>query len=257
MAPRSQARLNRDLDSWIASEHARRRTKQALVLSIVITAVLYVVPFGNLVAYPLMLLSTLVHELGHGISAIFVGGSFERFVMFADGSGVAHTRGVAPGAAQALVAAGGLVGPAVLAGLGFALARRPGGAAMFVGLLGIAFLAVDVLFVRNLFGIVFTGLVGLGLCWAAFGASRAAAQLTLVFLSVQLSLSVFSRGDYLFVDSAQTGAGTMPSDVANMATALGGPYWAWGLACGAFSVLVLLVGSSLFWMALQPRKLAG
>lgn len=256
MSARSQARLNRDLDKWIESEHARRRTKQALVLSIIVTGALYLVPFGNLVAYPLMLLSTLVHELGHGIAGMLVGGSFERFVMFADGSGVAHTLGVAPGVPRALVAAGGLVGPAVLAGLGFALARRPGGAATFVGLLGLAFLAVDALFVRNLFGIVFTAIVGLGLCWAAFGATRATAQLTLVFLSVQLALSVFSRGDYLFTDSAQTGAGVMPSDTANIATALGGPYWAWGLACGAFSIVVLLAGAWWFSRALEPRRLA-
>lgn len=246
--------MQRDLDGWIDSEHTRRRTKLALVLSIVITGALYVLPFGQLIAYPLMLLSTLVHELGHGLAALVVGGQFDRLAMFADGSGVAHAHGVAPGPLQAVVAAGGLVGPAVLAGIGFVLARRPRGARVFVAILGLAALAIDAVFVRNAFGIVFTAIVGLSLCWIAFGTSRATAQLALVFVSIQLALSVFSRGDYLFTPTAQTGAGLMPSDVANMASALGGPYWAWGLACGAFSILVLAIGVALFFRALRPRK---
>ena len=50
---------------------------------------------------------------------------------------------------------------------------------------------------------------------------------------------MFSRGDYLFMEQAQTGAGVMPSDTAHMAIALGGTYWMWGLACGAFVLLLL------------------
>jgi hypothetical protein len=78
-----------------------------------------------------------------------------------------------------------------------------------------------------------------------------------VFLSTQLALSVFSRGDYLFTEVAQTGMGAMPSDTAQMATALGGPYWLWGLACGAFSITVLAAGVLWFLRVLRdpPRTL--
>ena len=68
------------------------------------------------------------------------------------------------------------------------------------------------------------------------------AQGVLVFLAVQLALSVFTRGDYLFTEVARSSAGAMPSDVAVIAAHLGGPYWAWGLACGLVSVLVLIGG---------------
>jgi hypothetical protein len=42
-----------------------------LVASVAITAVLYVVPFGHTI----VLISTVVHEMGHGVAAILVGGS--------------------------------------------------------------------------------------------------------------------------------------------------------------------------------------
>ncbi len=61
-------------------------------------------------------------------------------------------------------------------------------------------------------------------------------------LAIQLSLSVFSRGDYLFTDVAETAGGTMPSDVARMAEALILPYWFWGGVVGLLSVLVLIIG---------------
>ena len=58
---------------------------------------------------------------------------------------------------------------------------------------------------------------------------------------VQLSLSVFSRADYLFTREAVTATGTVPSDVSQIAEALILPYWFWGACCGALSVAVLLV----------------
>src|SRR5436190_19576046 len=45
-----------------------RRAPRVLVVSVVLTAVLYVIPFGRTVAWPLVLISTLAHELGHGLA---------------------------------------------------------------------------------------------------------------------------------------------------------------------------------------------
>ena len=68
-------------------------------------------------------------------------------------------------------------------------------------------------------------------------------------MAVQLSLSVFSRADYLFTETA--GAG--PSDVAQMADALFLPYWFWGIVCGAISGLVLLSGIRTFSRSTSHR----
>ena len=72
-------------------------------------------------------------------------------------------------------------------------------------------------------------------------------QVAVVFIAVQLALSVFSRGDYLFTQWAETGSGRMPSDVQQMSEALFLPYWFWGAACGLISVVVLLVGLRVFF----------
>ena len=68
-----------------------------------------------------------------------------------------------------------------------------------------------------------------------------------VALAVQLALSVYSRGDYLFMKSASTAMGQMPSDSQHMAEAMGGSYWFWGLMCAVFSVVMLAGGAFVFW----------
>lgn len=247
--------MGASLDSWLENGARRRRAKQALWLSIGLTIALYVIPLGGFVAYPLMLFSTLVHELGHGLTALLAGGSFKQMVIFSDGSGVATHGGLGADAAvaRALVSAGGLVGPAIVAAICFALARTGRLARVALGI-GAGFFAVMmVAFIRNPFGLVFTGLVVAGMGWTAWRRSADTAQVVVVFLAIQMALSVFSRGDYLFVKEAHTGAGVMPSDTAHMAMALGGSYWMWGLACGAFSVLVLGLGVWAFSRALDAR----
>jgi hypothetical protein len=51
------------------------------------------IPIVNILDYPLQLMLTLVHELGHGLTAIITGGSFHNFRVAPDGSGVAFTSG--------------------------------------------------------------------------------------------------------------------------------------------------------------------
>lgn len=247
--------MSAPLDSWLTDEVARRRTRAALIWSITLTVGLYLMPYGGLVGYPLVLLSTLVHEVGHGVAGVAVGGDFERFVMFADASGMARISGVPTGWRSAIVSAGGLVGPALAAGVAFVMARRPVWSRFFLALLAAAMLALVLTVVRNGFGLAFAGALALLFAGLGLRASAATAQVVAVFMAVQLSLSVFSRGDYLFVQTAHTGAGTAPSDVAQMASALGGPYWLWGLACGAFSVMVLVVGVWAFWRSLSRGQL--
>jgi hypothetical protein len=241
-----------------------QRARWFLVGSIIVTLGLYYVPYGLLLGLPLLWLSTLVHELGHGFTAAMLGGNFDSFVMHADGSGVT-TWSAGPlfgPIRRALVAAGGLVGPAIVAAIGFVIARKPKPAqvALLIGVF--ALVAIAVLVVRNPLGWAFVG--GLALVTGVLATRKdpTIAQFTLVFLSTQLAMSVFSRGDYLFTEYAQTASGRMPSDVAHMADALVGPYWLWGGICGLFSVLVLGLGVWIFFRGfgdlrrLRERRLA-
>ena len=190
------------------------------------------------IAYPLILMSTVPHELGHGLAALMMGERFISLEMQPDGSGVAmHT--VSGGhLSQAFIAAAGLVGPALTAALAFLLAEKPRSARFGLLASGVVCLLLVVTVVKNLFALLFIGALGLLLLLLGRFAPPRAAQWTLAFLAVQLGLSVFSRSDYLFTRSA----GMMPSDVEHIAQNLFLPYWFWGALCGLFSVVVLVVG---------------
>ena len=221
------------------------RRRLVLLGVVVVTVALYFVPYGYYIAYPLILLSTYAHEMGHGLTALLVGGSFESFVMAPDASGLAYLQIPDSRLARAVTSAGGLVSPALLAALLFWLAKRSKTA--HVGLLafGIATLVALVLVVRSAFGWLFVGALGATCVYLGVKSTAQVAQVALAFMAVQLSLSVFSRADYLFTENA--GAG--PSDVAQMADALALPYWFWGLFCGVLSVVVLARGVRTFLRA--------
>lgn len=218
-----------------------------LLVSLAVTLLLYALPFGRLIARPLILLSTLAHEMGHGITAVLLGGGFERFLMWANGSGVAEIDLTGFGRIrQGLAIAGGLVGPAVAAAICFALGKTGRGARLCLGGLGVFLLLAEVVVVRNFFGFFFVGLVAAG-CLFASRLKPETARWVVVFTGVQLALAVFSRADYLFTPVARTSAGIFPSDVSRMEAALFLPYWIWGAVCGAFAVAVLLYGIRTYW----------
>jgi len=221
---------------------AKDRALWIFLVAVAVTLALSIVPYGHYVAYPLVLLSTYAHEMGHGLTALLVGGEFTAFVMAPDGSGLAYLRVPDSRLARAATSAGGLIGPALLAAVFFGLARRSKTA--HVGLLafGVATLVAFVLVVRSPFGWIFVGSLGAVCVYLGLESTARVAQAVLAFLAVQLSLSVFSRGDYLFTETA--GAG--PSDVAQMAQALFLPYWFWGFVCAAISGLILLFGVRTF-----------
>lgn len=223
------------------------RARWALVVSAVVTVALYLIPYGHYVAYPLLLISTLVHELGHGVAAVLVGGDFISFKMWADGSGVALHTAPPGGAANAFIAAGGLCGPAVVAAGMIALAPRPKWARYALGGFGVVLALALLLVVRNGFGVAFTAILAAVSLLIALRGGAQLAQGALLFLAVQLALSVYSRGDYLFMQWANTEAGRMPSDSQHMAMAMGGSYWFWGGLCAAFSVAMLAAGAWAFW----------
>jgi hypothetical protein len=214
------------------------RARTVVLLSVVATAALYLIPAGWYLSYPLLLISTVFHELGHGFGAWFSGGSFYEFNMFSDASGYAITSS-SSNFGRAMVLMGGLVGPAIGAMVCFIAARRARMARICLGAMGAWLLLAEILVVRSMFGLFFVGILGAVCLLIAWRTSAQVAQLALTFMAVQLALSVYSRGGYLFTESAGEGR---PSDVAQLASTIGGPHWFWGVVCGLISVVCLIVG---------------
>jgi hypothetical protein len=225
---------------------AVKNTTRVFVASVTVTALLYALPIGRTLAWPLVLVSTLVHELGHGLAAAILGGRFESLVIYRDASGAAYWSGTLGRVATATVAATGLVGPAAAAFALLAFGRTDRGARILLAIVAATLVAVTLLLVRNPFGMAFTAVLAASMLAVMMWAPRAS-QGVIVFLAVQLALSIFSRGDYLFTRSAVTASGVRLSDVAVMSRALVLPYWFWGALCGALSIILLVAGFKLFF----------
>lgn len=226
-----------------AKAGARREPLVWVMLAgIVLTMVLYLTPQLRMVAYPLLLLSTFAHEMGHGVAALLVGGKFHAFVMFSDGSGVAQLSLPPTRTAAAISSMGGLLGPAIVATGLLILGTRQRWARWSLWGVAIVSAVCVVWVVRSFFGAGFIlGFAAIIAAIARWGRPTIQ-QFTLVFLALQLGLSVFSRSDYLFTDYAQTAQGPMPSDVQYIADALFGPYWFWGGVVALMSLAILYFG---------------
>lgn len=217
------------------------RAAPALAGAAALTLALYFIPQLESIARPLELLSTLVHERGHGLTALALGGELHRLAIWSDGSGQAEYSGAFGRLAFAATAAGGLLGPPLGALAMFHASHSARAARVALAAFTALLLVALLLWVRNLFGLAFVAslcaLLGLLLLkggrWAQF---------VTAFLAMQLTLSVFSRSDYLFTSHAETAGGTTPSDTAQIADALFLPFWFWGALIAVVSLAILVVG---------------
>lgn len=231
----------------------RRPAFRALAIAVLATLALHFaayVPLVRWLQWPLLLISTLAHELGHGLFARLLGAHFDSLVLWSNGSGVASYSGHFSALSIAAIAAAGLLGPPFTALLLMLAGRHTRAAHIALGACAALMLLVTVLWA----GSVFTVIVCLALAAiAGLIASRGSpgvSQIACLFLAVQLSLSVFARGDYLFMRNAHTGSGVMPSDVSQIASALLLPYWFWGGLIAALSLALLALGAWRFLRAL-------
>lgn len=205
-------------------------------------------PFGRYLLYPFTLLTTWVHEMGHGLTAIAVGGSFERLVVFADAGGYAQSR-FAPGWPQALVSVGGLLAPPLVGALLLAIVRGPRRARVALLGLAIALAGSAVIWVRSPVGLVTVG--GFAVLFALAGVKGGPSlRMWLVqIVAVVCALDTLTRMvEYAFMKTITSGAMSgARSDVANAAEALGVPHLlvALGVVAAALALLALGVWAGL------------
>ena len=223
---------------------------RSLLCVLAIIAVVWQLPYGRWMLYPLSLLTTCAHELGHGFTAMLVGAEFRSFALHADGSGLALWQGSAGRLATALVAAGGLLGPTLAGSLLLILARSSRLSRTLLWLLAGGLLAVVVCWTRNPFGVIF--LVGAATFFAgvALWLGDRSATFVLRLTGAVLCLSWLQHVDYLFSAGATIDGMRHASDTAVIAQALWLPYWFWGAAIALLSFAVLACG---LWAATRPR----
>lgn len=232
------------------------RARWALILAAVaVLLVQALVPFGEELLYPFTLMATWVHEMGHGLTALAVGGRFESLDVFWNASGLAHTRGVAPGWPQGLQAIGGLLAPPLVGASILAFARGPRRAtfALFA-LAGLMLLSVPI-WVRSLTGFVMIPLVAAAVGLLAWRGGDGTRHVAAQGLGLLLGLDTVFGLDYLFTGQVVVDGRELPSDIANVGTHLGGPWILWGLLLAAASLALVAGGLRIAWMgdAKLPR----
>jgi len=214
-----------------------------LIVAALVTIAMWQFPFGNYILYPFTILATWFHEMGHGLTALVLGGDFHKLVIYGNGSGLASYGGqVAFGdAGRAMVSAGGPLGPA-LAGAGFILAgRRYTTAHYCLILLGGMLLVSAIIWVRSIFGLTAVCLTGAVILLITLKAPKGFESFAIQFLGVQACVSVYRQLGYLFTRSVVIGGKPMLSDTGQIAHYLFFPHWLWGMALGGLSLLILVV----------------
>ena len=222
-----------------------------LLLAVATIIVVWQLPYGPQVLYPLSLLATFAHELGHGLAALLAGEEFEYLLLHADGSGLAAWRGDPGRLARAAIASGGLLGPSIAGVSLLLLARSPRRVRVLLVVLAAGLAFCVLMWVRNLFGIAFLLATAAVLAAGARWLGDVAASFGLRLLTAVLCLSWFRDLDYMFSARAVVAGVVHPSDSAVIADALWLPYWFWGALVGALSLALLLFG---LWAVAPPKR---
>jgi hypothetical protein len=167
--------------------------------------------------YPFQLFVTLVHELSHGLAALLTGGSFIRFTIRSDTSGLATTAG----GWRWFIIPAGYLGAALFGGVLLVLTNRskPQGRRWLALGLGLFFALVTLLFARSLLTIVVGGLAAVALLalgrygprlWMTFGLNLLAIQCALNALDSLTGLVRLSAGPFRLPNDAQSMADITP-----------------------------------------------
>lgn len=84
-----RALFNPSIDDSLSN----RQILSLIGLAALVSLLMFLVPWLSPLNYPFRWLLTIVHELGHGITALLTGGQFIRFEIASNGSGLAYTSG--------------------------------------------------------------------------------------------------------------------------------------------------------------------
>ena len=229
------------MKSKILADQERRR-RAILLLAIATTLViLWQTTLGSLLLWPLTILATWFHEMGHGIAGILSGSRFERLLIFSNGSGVALMLTPVDGSRLkvALVAASGPLGPAIAGALLIIASRSPSSTRTALTVLGLALILSTLIWVRSLTGWIVLPTLGAAILALARSGTSSQQRLGIQVLGVQACISAWRQFGYLFSSGGRIDGQQHRSDTGAIADAMLLPYWMWGIAISAAIVALL------------------
>ena len=210
-----------------------RRAGSWLWAAVMVSLVVSLTPWARFLLYPFKLFTTWVHESGHALMTVLVGGRVTSITIEPDTSGLTHSLVPVGRAARGLVASSGYLGAAVVGCLLMAATRVEKWAHVILLSLGACMLLTLVLWMRNLFGILVVLAWGVALIALARQGIGNAPRFLLSLLAIQVALNSVYDIRVLFL------IGRRQSDAATMARLFLLPAWAWATAWMLVSVAML------------------
>lgn len=233
------------------------RPRNAILLAAALVYIVaHYVPFGQQALYPLTLFTTWVHEMGHGLTALVLGGHFEKLEIFSDASGLAHAYAPGRGWQDALVSAGGLLAPPLVGGILLATVHGPKRARIALTVLAAALVVSMVLYVRTTTGLIAMPIVAVALGYSAWFAFRQSPEYRVIatqVLAVVLALdTVTDTAWYIFQTEVTVDGQTRGSDISSVAHGFGGPVFLWSCIIMAVAVALIALGGWWAWRRPAP-----
>ena len=192
------------------------------MVGIIVSALVFFVPFLRVLFLPLVYLATHLHEFSHAVVGTLTGGAVESINVYANGSGLTLIRG---GNAFLFSSAGYLGATAI--GIAMILAgRTPIRAKITLGVVGVMMACSMLLWVRGDFVGIISGLVWMLLLSGAFMLRGMTAVFICQIAGVQQCVNAMSGVLVLF--HITMGATEFQSDALNMQnlTWIPAPVWA-------------------------------
>jgi len=191
-------------------------------------------PWGPLALYPFTLFTTWVHECGHAVAAVLLGGSVASVTIEPDTSGLTRSLVPASRLARGIIASAGYLTASIVGCFLLTATRVERRAKPILWGIGVFMLITLVLWIRNLFGaVVVIGWAAALLAIAQRRTARGFASFVLSVLGIQVALNAVFNIRVLFLVNG-------PSDAQTMATLFLAPAWFWASLWMAMSVAMLV-----------------
>lgn len=218
-----------------------KRDGRLLIITISIIVVMNI-PYIKWLLYPFSIFSTWVHELCHGIAAIFVGGRVQKLLIFPDTSGLAYTAIPAGNGRRAFVASAGYQGTAVIGCLLLLFRRTKRGPRSGTMTLAVTMLLSTAIWIRNAFGFCMIALFGIVLAVCGWKLNSTWIRNVYTCVAVTTALNAITNVHDLFGSNQVVNGEPSSTDAQTMSETAGGPSWFWALLWLFIALLMAAVG---------------
>ncbi|MEW7289716.1 M50 family metallopeptidase [Aquimarina sp. 2304DJ70-9] len=221
----------------------KKKPLLAIIGTSLLVFLLWQLPYFGIIQYPLLLLGTWFHEMGHGLTALLLGGKFYYLEIYDNGGGVAYSNVsfsyLDYHIARAITSAGGLLGPAISGAILIASARNRITSKITLWLLLVIIVLSLCIWIHELLALVILSVFAAILFFIAILRVRRLEAFTLLFLGTQCVLSTYLQIGYLFTKQFERDGRIQYSDTQMIAAHLPGTYWMWAILILIITIILL------------------